>query len=88
METEIYILSLVHCYEIIMFGRVIYTRHAARRECSLFTSFTFCNVIGSCSLRPKEYMLCPSTCVLLIEILAMINLYYHSSQEYSWNLNN
>ena len=36
-----------------------YTLDAAvRRERSLFTSFTFCNVMISCSLRPKENIRC------------------------------
>ena len=48
--------ELILCYETIMFGRVIYTR--CRCKASLFTSFTFCNVIISCSLRPKENICC------------------------------
>ena len=43
---------------------------------SLFTSFTFCNITGSCSLIPKENIRCSISCVSLIEILATINLYY------------
>ena len=31
-----------------MFGRVTYSRRRLRRERSLFTSFTFCIVTGSC----------------------------------------
>ena len=33
-----------------MFGRVTYARRRLRRERSLFTSFTFCKVTGSCLL--------------------------------------
>ena len=44
---------------------------------SLFTSFTFCNIIFSCSLISKERIyVAPFSCVSLVEIPAMINLYY------------
>ena len=35
----------------------------------LFTSFTFCNITGSCSLIPKENIRCSITWVSLIECL-------------------
>ena len=70
-----------HCYETIMFGRVTHTLDAAAMGVrSLFTSFTFCNITGSCSLIPKENICCSITCVSLIEILATINLYFHEGQ--------
>ena len=60
-----------------MFGRVTHTLEAAVMQLrSLFTSFTFCNIIISCSVIPKYNIGCSITCVLLIEILATINLYY------------
>ena len=55
---------------------------AVRREHSLFTSHTFCHTNISCFLIPKDNIscVCPSACVLLIEILATINLYYFVSE--------
>ena len=49
---------------------------AAMRVRSLFTSFTFSNIIFSCSLISKEriYLVFIHQ-VLVLEILAMINLY-------------
>ena len=65
------------CYETIMFGQVTHKLDApAMRVRSLFASFTFCNISGSCSLIPKENIGCYITCVSLMEILATINLYY------------
>ena len=49
---------------------------AERRECSLFTSHSFCPNDSSCILRLNENIhLYPSSCVLFIqELSAMINL--------------
>ena len=50
---------------------------AAMQVRSLFTSFTFCNIIFSCSLILKEKIfVVPFASVSLIEIPATINLYY------------
>ena len=51
---------------------------AAMRARSLFSLFTFCNIIFSCSLISKERIyLVPFTCGSLMEIPATINLYYN-----------
>ena len=68
-----------------MFGRVIY----ARRPCKVRALSVY--------LTHIIYALCPSTCVLLIEILATKNLYYivacyHLGQlkwyQVAWNIVN
>ena len=54
------------CYETIMFGRVTYARRRLRRDRSLFTSFTFCKVTGSCILlneNTHSYPFCCVSCV-------------------------
>ena len=56
--------------------KVTCTRGHSMWAGSLFTSFTFCKITGSCSLIRKENIRCSITWVSLIEILAMINLYY------------
>ena len=51
----------------------------AMRVRSLFTSFTFCNIIFSCSLISKERIyIVLFTCVSLMELPALINLYYYT----------
>ena len=63
---------------IVMFGRVTHTLHAAAmRLRSLFTSFTFCNITNSCSLRLKENIRCSIPLCFTDIISAMINLHYY-----------
>ena len=47
------------CYETILSGRVMYNKMPLKCGRALFTSFTFCNITGSCSLRliKRIYML-------------------------------
>ena len=71
------------CYETIMFGRVTY----ARRGCKARALSVYLIHILQCYRQlffetEREYKLCPSTCVLLIEIPATINLYYSNKLTY------
>ena len=64
------------CFRTIMFGRVIYTRRRCRaRVLSVYLTHIMSHQQQLFFDTEREYTLCPSTCVLLIEILATINLY-------------
>ena len=59
-----------------MFGRVIYARRRCKaRALSVYLTHILSHQQQLFFDTEREYKLCPSICVLLIEILATINLY-------------
>ena len=65
------------CYQTIQSGQVTYNKMPLKCGRALFTSFTFCNNIGSYSLRlnTRIYICIHSSIFYLLELAVMINLH-------------
>ena len=65
------------CYKTIRSGQVTHWKDAAKAGVLCFTSVTFCNNNGSCSLRLNEriYICIHSSVFYLIELAVIINLH-------------